>query len=248
MKAIHLLLASTVFTFVAAHAQVYKCKDAAGRIVFSDRGCDSNQTGARVQEKTTQQQRMQADWDAYVANNEKIMRRQRESERQAAKDAFYAEEHARQAAQARDVSNSYERAQRQQRASVQSTQGSPNSAGGRGMTIAQREAALASASTKRERDALIDEANTVHPGARGLTASQRSASKRLIETDLDKPIPADKEMLRRASNTPTTLVGCSPGGCSDTNGNWLNSAGGGNFTSSDGRFCARISSNQVMCN
>ena len=255
MKTAHLLLACSLFAAGATQAQVFKCKDAAGRVIFSDRGCDNSQTGGVVQQRTTEQQRMQADYDAYVANNEKLMRRQREQDQQAAKDAFYAEEHARQAAHAQGVANDYDRSRRQQRASVQSTLGSPNGVGGRGMTAAQREAALAGATTQRERDALMDEATTVHPGARGLTAAQRSAARRLATTDSDKPIPADPEVMRRAMNppapppnTPSQIVSCDAGGCMDTNGNRLNNAGGGNFTRTDGKFCQRISPNQVICN
>ena len=239
----------------AAQAQVFKCTDATGRIIFTDHGCTNSQTGGVVQKRTTERQRMQADWDAYVANNEKLLRREREQEQEAAKAAFYAEEHARQAAQAQSMANDYDRSQRQQRASVQSTLGKPNGVGGRGMTAAQREAALARATTQRERDALLDEATTVHPGSNGLTAAQRSAANRLINTDAGKPIPADPEVMRRAMNpplpavnTPSQIASCDPGGCMDTNGNRLNNAGGGNFTSTDGKFCTRIGPNQVICN
>lgn len=259
MKTARLMLGAAFLVAGSAYGQVYKCTDATGRIVFSDRGCNTSQQGGVVQKRTTDQQRMQADTDAYIAENEKIMRRQREGEQQAAKDAFYAEEHARQASHAQSVANNHERGQRRQQASATSSLGNPNGVGGRGMTAAQREAALASANTPEQRKELLREATTVQPGARGITASQRSAAHRLAETGNDKPIPVDREVMRRAANppaaarpspspAPSQIVSCDPTGCLDNSGNRMNNAAGGNFTRSDGKFCTRINANQVICN
>ena len=120
------------------------------------------------------------------------------------------------------------------------------------MTAAQREAALASANTPEQRKELLREATTVQPGARGITASQRSAAHRLAETDNDKPIPVDRDVMRRAANPPATapsqIVSCDPTGCLDNSGNRMNNAAGGNFNRSDGKFCTRINASQVICN
>ena len=47
-----------------AHGQVFRCKDATGKLSFSDRPCDSDQSGALIQHKRSQdaiqQERMQA--------------------------------------------------------------------------------------------------------------------------------------------------------------------------------------------
>ena len=46
---------------------------------------------------------------------------------------------------------------------------------------------------------------------------------------------------------PGQLVNCDPAGCWDTNGRRLNNAAGGNFHRSDGKFCTRAGPN-VICN
>lgn len=190
MKTARWLLACGLLAAGAAQAQVYKCTDSSGHVVFSDRGCTNSQSGGVVQKRTTERQRMQADWDAYVANNEKLMRREREQEQEAAKAAFYAEEHARQAAAANNAHSEYTSKQQKQRDSVRSRFDPPK-------TLAER----------------------------GLPS---------------RPAPPP--------NTPSQIVSCDGGGCMDTNGNRLNNAGGGNFTSTDGKFCQRINPNQVICN
>lgn len=246
MRILPFAAALALMVCTSAHAQVFKCQDATGKVIFSDRGCGSGQTGGVVQKKTSDQQRMQSDIDAYLANNEKIMRRQREADRKAEQDSFYAEEHARQAAEANTVANDYDRGQRRQRASVASTQRSSASpSNGRGMTAAQREAALASATSPREREELLRDATTVMPGAHGLTSAQRSAARRLIDTDGDKPIPSDPEVLNRAMQrpppstyqAPKTVNTEPPSRITDCNNGWCRDNQGATYSqSADGRF------------
>lgn len=53
------------------------------------------------------------------------------------------------------------------------------------------------------------------------------------------PIPMPPE-------PPSIITSCDPGGCWDTQGRRFNSAGGGNFHRSDGKFCTRAGPN-VIC-
>ena len=61
-----------------AHGQVFRCKDAAGKLSFSDRPCDGGQSGALVQRQRSQNQIEQERMQAAEAQYQKEARRARE--------------------------------------------------------------------------------------------------------------------------------------------------------------------------
>ena len=64
-----------------AHGQVFRCKDATGKLSFSDRPCDSGQSGALVQRQRSQNQIEQERMQAAEAQYQKEARRAREDNR-----------------------------------------------------------------------------------------------------------------------------------------------------------------------
>lgn len=67
---------------VSAGAQVHRCKDANGKLIFSDRLCDSAQSGELVQRKRTREEILREREQAFDAENRKQARRMAEQERE----------------------------------------------------------------------------------------------------------------------------------------------------------------------
>ena len=66
----------------SAGAQVHRCKDASGKLMFSDRPCDVGQSGGQIQRKRTQAEILQEREQAFDAENRKQARRMAEQERE----------------------------------------------------------------------------------------------------------------------------------------------------------------------
>ncbi len=62
-----------------AHGQVYRCKDATGKLNFSDRPCDSGQSGTLIQRQRSQEAIQQERMEAAEAQFQKEVRRSMES-------------------------------------------------------------------------------------------------------------------------------------------------------------------------
>ena len=62
-----------------AHGQVFRCKDATGKLSFSDRPCDSGQSGALVQRQRSQEAIQQERMQAAEAQFQKEVRRSMEA-------------------------------------------------------------------------------------------------------------------------------------------------------------------------
>lgn len=62
-----------------AHGQVFRCKDATGKLNFSDRPCDSDQSGALIQRQRSQEAIQQERMEAAEAQFQKEVRRSMES-------------------------------------------------------------------------------------------------------------------------------------------------------------------------
>lgn len=65
-----------------ASAQVHRCKDATGKLIFSDRPCDAGQAGEQIQRKRSQQEIQQEREQAYNAEARKQQRNAAEQERE----------------------------------------------------------------------------------------------------------------------------------------------------------------------
>ncbi|CAN7369817.1 DUF4124 domain-containing protein [Acidovorax sp. LjRoot74] len=76
---IALSLAATV-----AGAQVHRCEDATGKLMFSDRPCDAGQSGGQILRQRTQAEIQQERQQAYEAESRKQDRRFAEQERELA--------------------------------------------------------------------------------------------------------------------------------------------------------------------
>lgn len=70
------------FAALSASAQVYRCKDAAGKLGFSDRPCDTGHASEQLQRKRTPQEIQQEREAAYSAELRKQERRLAEQERE----------------------------------------------------------------------------------------------------------------------------------------------------------------------
>lgn len=79
--------------------------------------------------------------------------------------------------------------------------------------------------------------NTDLAATRARTASRNTQQPSSGNGPAQAPIPAP----------PAQVVNCDPAGCWDTNGQRLNNAAGGNFHRSDGKFCTRAGPN-LICN
>ena len=253
MRAIATLIICA-FVSGTALAQVYKCKDASGSITYSNLGCQTSHSGRAIMRERSFDEKMREREEAYEAEMLKQERPRIKAEQQAAEDAAFAQEHARQAAAA-NAGPSYSQRLQQRNAGVSSTINRTGQ-GSHGMTRAQREIALSQANTPEARAAALREATTVLPGAHGLTASQMDAAQRIHSAKPGQPIPPSTlppsrpmpaSSLSPAPETPSAIVNCDQAGCWDTNGQRLNNAAGGNFHRSDGKFCTRAGPN-VICN
>ena len=186
MRAFAMLIFSALVSTTAT-GQVYKCKDASGRVTYSNMGCQTSHSGQAIMRERTFQEKMREREDAYEAETLKQERRRIKAEQQSIEDAAFAQEHARQAAVANSGS-SYSQRLQQRNAGVSSTI-SRTGQGSRGMTRAQRELSLSQANTPEARAEALREATTVLPGAHGLTASQMDAAQRIHSAKPGQPIP-----------------------------------------------------------
>lgn len=72
-----------------AHAQVYKCKDANGKMVYSDAPCASQQSGGLIQRKSTDYEKYQERVQAAEANARKYREQAAERQREYAEQQSY---------------------------------------------------------------------------------------------------------------------------------------------------------------
>lgn len=80
MQPWHFLLPALIYC-ASVNAQVFKCKDAQGRVMYSDMGCSSMQQGHMIEREKTIEQKYQERVQAYRAQQEKHERKLREQER-----------------------------------------------------------------------------------------------------------------------------------------------------------------------
>ena len=71
------------FSANTAHAQVNRCHDASGKVIYSDKPCDSGQKGGLIERQRTQQEIYQERVQAYEAEKRKQQRNQVERQREA---------------------------------------------------------------------------------------------------------------------------------------------------------------------
>ena len=71
---------------MSAGAQVHRCKDATGKLMFSDRPCDVGQTGGQIMRQRSEDEIYQERMNAAEAQERKQLRREMEAE-QAARQA-----------------------------------------------------------------------------------------------------------------------------------------------------------------
>lgn len=76
------LISLLALGFGIANAQVHRCKDATGKLIFSDRPCDVGQSGGQVLRKRTQEEILQEREQAYEAESRKQDRLIAEQERE----------------------------------------------------------------------------------------------------------------------------------------------------------------------
>lgn len=251
--AISLLVAAAFMAPLTGSAQVFKCKNAQGQAIYSDKACSTTQTGGLLERRRTFEEKMQEREQAYAAQVSKEERRALEAAREDAAAERRAMWMAMQPQAPRHKGYAERLAERN--AGVRSNL-SGSQPSGSGLTRAQREQALSQANTPQARRELMREATTVMPGAQELTAAQRDAAQRLVTAKPGQPIPPSSLPPQQYSAPPPStpspeepqlVVNCDPAGCWDTTGRRLNSAGGGGFHRSDGKFCTRAGPN-VFCN
>lgn len=254
--AISLLVAAAFMAPLTGSAQVFKCKNAQGQAIYSDKACSTTQSGGLLERRRTFEEKMQEREQAYAAQVAKEERRALEAAREDAAAERRAMGVAMQPQTPRHKGYAERLAERN--AGVRSNlTGAPP--GGRGLTRAQREQALSQADTPQARSELMREATTVMNGAQGLTAAQMDAARRLAAAKPGQPLPPSAlppeqydaaprpADIAQPPGAPAQVVNCDTAGCWDTNGNRLNNAGGGNFHRSDGAFCTRAGPNAI-CN
>lgn len=253
-----LVVICSLLLSTTASAQVYKCKDASGRVTYSNMGCQTSHSGQAIMRERTFEEKMAEREQAYEAEVRKRERRRAKAEQQAIEDAALAEEHARQAAAA-SAGSSYSQRLAARNAGVSSNL-SGGTAGSRGMTRSQRELALSQAQSPQERAAAMREATTVMPGAQGLTAAQMDAAARLASTPAGQPIP--RSTLPHDSlpppnaatiNTPppphpTQITRCAGGFCQDSAGTPYSRSGDSRFmhNTNTGQTCSVSSDGRSM--
>lgn len=251
--AISLLVAAAFMAPLTGSAQVFKCKNAQGQAIYSDKACSNTQSGGLLERRRTFEEKMQEREQAYAAQASKEERRALDAAREDAAAERRAMWMAMQPQAPRHKGYAERLAERN--AGVRSNL-SGSQPSGRGLTRAQREQALSQANTPQARRELMREATTVMPGAQELTAAQRDAAQRLVTAKPGQPIPPSSLPPQQYSAPPPStpspeepqlVVNCDPAGCWDTTGRRLNSAGGGGFHRSDGKFCTRAGPN-VFCN
>lgn len=129
-----------------ANAQVHRCKDATGKLIFSDRPCDAGQSGSQILRERTQAEILQEREQAYEAESRKQDRRMSEQERE------FAEQERRirpQQAQPQQTGNDWQL--RKDRENAATSARSITSDGGRWDTNAQAERAAKHREEMRKR-------------------------------------------------------------------------------------------------
>lgn len=220
-----------------AHAQVFKCRDALGRTIYSDTGCTGNQSGALLQRSRSLEEQIREREQAYAAQRakEKRLALAQAREREAAEqEALRASMH-----RPAPAHEGYAERLAQRNAGVKSAVSGSASAS-RGLTRAQRESALSQAHTPQARRDAMREASTVLPGAQGLTASQRDAAARLHAAQPGQAIGPSSLDPRQydARPKPTTMTHCAGGFCHDNQGGVYHQHGNGlTMTGPSGTTC-----------
>lgn len=81
-QAVHWIIIAIAAAAPAAHAQVFKCKDAQGRVMYSDTGCASLQQGHLIERERSMEEKHRERAQAYRAQQDKQERQLRERERE----------------------------------------------------------------------------------------------------------------------------------------------------------------------
>ena len=248
MRSIVLLVVAAL-TGTTALAQVYKCKDAHGRMVYSDTGCSAGQSGNLLQRQRSNEERWLAREEALNAQRDKEERKARElaKERIAIENQAIASAMQPQA----PAHKGYAERLAERNAGVRSTVSGSSSAS-RGMTRSQREYALSQADTPQARREALREATTPLPGAHGLTSSQMDAAQRIYSAKPGQPIPPStlspkKPMPAPPPASPSVLTHCTGGICQDNLGGVYHPHGNGaTMTGPNGGTCIQTGS-MVQC-
>lgn len=82
MRWTHIAVVCFGLAALSAHAQVHRCKDHTGKLIFSDRPCDTGQTGEQLQRKRSRQEILQEREQAFDAQLRKQDRRLADQERE----------------------------------------------------------------------------------------------------------------------------------------------------------------------
>lgn len=248
-QAVHWIIIAIAAAAPAAHAQVFKCKDAQGRVMYSDTGCTSLQQGHLIERERSMEEKHRERAQAYRAQQDKQALQLREREREMREQEDRAMRAAAEPAAPRHKGYAERLAERN--ANVQSTIHRNPPPGGipLGMSRREREAALARANTQQERDEAYREATTVIPGLPGLTAHQADVAQRLRQAKLGEPIPpsnlppaerrrpVDDEPIKKG---PSQITHCAGGICHDTRGDTFMKHGNSSImTSTEGKPCFR---------
>ena len=244
-----IIAAAILLAATTAHAQVFNCTNERGQKIFSDRPCAAvGGEGRQVQRARTYEEVVDERTRAAEATAEKYERRYREAtNEQAARQQEY--ERAMMSAPAPRHKGYAERLA-ERNAGVQSTLTGPNG-NGRGMTRSQREQALSQASTPQARAEILRESQTVLPGARGLTASQRDTTQRVLEYERTGVLPPSTLPKNIAQNPPepqappnqgpVDMKYCAGGFCHDNKGGVYHQHGNGTtMTGPNGQNCVRM--------
>lgn len=79
---IAILAAITALYTGVSHAQVHRCQDASGKLVYSDRPCAQGQQGAQIERKRSREEILRERQEAYDAEMRKQQRNAAEQERE----------------------------------------------------------------------------------------------------------------------------------------------------------------------
>lgn len=260
MRAAGIVFLISLLTSAGAWAQVFKCQDAQGRTVYSDRGCASTQDGRLIQRERTLQEKWLEREEALSAQTAKEERQRARQEREQQEREFWAQEHARQS-QAAQQGASTVRSRREREALMRSA--TTVMPGAKGLTRSQRETALELAETPQERAALMREATTVMRGAKGLTALQLDAASRLHRAPQGQPVPPSSYDASRneapipppptahtppPDTAPAIITGCANGWCNDNQGTPYSPSADGRFmhNSATGKTCSVSANGRSM--
>ena len=259
--AISLLVAAAFMAPLTGSAQVFKCKNAQGQVIYSDKACSTTQPGGLLERRRTFEEKMQEREQAYAAQVSKEERRALEAAREDAAAERRAMRMAMQPQAPRHKGYAERLAERN--AGVRSNL-SGSQPSGRGLTRAQREQALSQADTPQARSELMREATTVVPGAQGLTAAQRDAARRLATAKHGQPLPPSALPPEQhdtnprstvtpppQAQTPSAITHCAGGFCHDNLGTPYSRSADGRFmhNSGTGQTCSVAANGRSMiCN